>query len=50
MNEQNVHGCNIWEIRVIQKVMSNVVQLATLQHQTTEYRLVGSTNYCHIFE
>ena len=36
--------------RVIPKVMSNVAQLATLQHQMIEYRLVGDANYCHIFE
>jgi hypothetical protein len=33
---------------VILKVMSNVAQLATLQYQTIEYRLVGGAKYCHI--
>jgi len=32
------------------KVMNNVASLATPQHQTIEYRLVGGANYCHIFE
>ena len=36
--------------RVIPKVMRNVAYLATLQHQTIEYRLVGGVNYCHSFE
>ena len=36
--------------RVIPKVMINVAQLATLQHQTIEDRLVDDANYCHIFE
>jgi len=32
------------------KVMNNVASLATPQHQTIEYHLVGGANYCHIFE
>jgi len=36
--------------RVIPKVMSTVTQLATLQHQTIEYCLVGGASCCHIFE